>query len=466
MTLGVRKMKLMGVAAVALLAMGASGCSSLPSVPDWVDPTSWFGSDEPADNTPTPDLASVPDKPVASTPDEQQEVTESLASDRTNAKYSADALRGGTEPAATPPADIAPEQPAEAPVVAKAKTPVAPAPVQVAAVDHSMAQDPTGTAVAGTLPATQPGTPVAVAVAPAAAAPVTTAELPEAAPVKAVNPKVKKAKPVQVAEIAPAPVPAEPAPARATAPRAPTPARTAPAPARVEPIPVPQPSAANMSPSDAELGFKPSNAPPLDPSVSQFVSAPIVDRYRSTATAAGLRPSAPAAYAAATPVHRASHYRAKPANGVVMGGPERMEGKVVANLDALGGSPSSMAANATGGAAAVVYFSNDAVGLNAESRLQVRAVVEQFRATGGQGYVRVVGHSSSRTPNMSAQAHLELIFKKSQDRANAVARELIRAGVPADHVLVEAVGDTQPVYYESMPKGEDGNRRAEIFLQG
>jgi flagellar motor protein MotB len=33
-------------------------------------------------------------------------------------------------------------------------------------------------------------------------------------------------------------------------------------------------------------------------------------------------------------------------------------------------------------------------------------------------------------------------------------------------VLVEAVGDSQPVYYESMPQGEEGNRRAEIFLQG
>ena len=37
---------------------------------------------------------------------------------------------------------------------------------------------------------------------------------------------------------------------------------------------------------------------------------------------------------------------------------------------------------------------------------------------------------------------------------------------PASRVLVEAVGDSQPVYYESMPEGEAGNRRAEIFFQG
>ena len=67
---------------------------------------------------------------------------------------------------------------------------------------------------------------------------------------------------------------------------------------------------------------------------------------------------------------------------------------------------------------------------------------------------------------MPLDRHLEIIFQKSQARANAVAQELIREGVPADKVLVEAVGDSQPIYYESMPKGEDGNRRAEIFIQG
>jgi outer membrane protein OmpA-like peptidoglycan-associated protein len=66
---------------------------------------------------------------------------------------------------------------------------------------------------------------------------------------------------------------------------------------------------------------------------------------------------------------------------------------------------------------------------------------------------------------MPLEKHLEVIFNKSQDRANAVAKEIIKEGVPASRVLVEAVGDSQPVYYESMPQGEDGNRRAEIYLQ-
>jgi len=47
-----------------------------------------------------------------------------------------------------------------------------------------------------------------------------------------------------------------------------------------------------------------------------------------------------------------------------------------------------------------------------------------------------------------------------------VAQALIKAGVPADRVQIEAVGDSQPIFYESMPKGEAGNRRAEIFVGG
>lgn len=147
-----------------------------------------------------------------------------------------------------------------------------------------------------------------------------------------------------------------------------------------------------------------------------------------------------------------------------------MSGAVVANLDALqqgsaAARPSAYANTRGLPATAVVFFPNDTVSLSAEAKSQVRAAVEQYKAGGGQGYIRVVGHSSSRTPNMSAEQHMEIIFRKSQDRANAVAQEIIREGIPADKVLVEAVGDTQPVYYESMPKGEDGNRRAEIFLQ-
>src|ERR1700722_8412384 len=106
------------VARVAFVVVVAAGSSACSSVPGWVDPTSWFGDDTQASNTPdettaensqTPDLADVPSKPApTSTADEQKQVADSLASDKARAQYSGDALRGGTEASAPPPPDAAP----------------------------------------------------------------------------------------------------------------------------------------------------------------------------------------------------------------------------------------------------------------------------------------------------------------------------------------------------------------------
>src|ERR1700733_3781989 len=103
------------VAVVLVMAAGSSACSSMPG---WVDPTTWFGDDQAsnaapdqatADNTQTPDLADVPNKPApASTADEQKQVADSLSADKSRAQYSGDALRGGTEASAPPPPDVAP----------------------------------------------------------------------------------------------------------------------------------------------------------------------------------------------------------------------------------------------------------------------------------------------------------------------------------------------------------------------
>lgn len=413
---------------VALVAFGASACSSIP---DWVDPTTWMG----ADNGPSgvdrpagesPDLASIPDRPDPTTSDEeQQRVAQSLASDRTQAKYSADALRGGTEPVAAPPpppsapGTLADATPAPTPAAEPEQqtSSAAPAPgdintaenVTPSSVDDSI---DTGSAPADTASATPPPpAPTATQLPPADAAPQTA-----------------------MAQAAPPPPQSR------------------------------MPTAAQISPSDAALGFKPSTAPPLDASIAQFVPPPIIARYDQTASQAGM---SGARMASATPVTAPKLKRGR--NGA-MGGPETMSGSVVANLDVLQQAPStsqaSVYANPQGlPPNSVVFFPGDGTLLSADGKARVRAAVAEFNQRGGTGFIRIVGHSSSRTGNMPVERHLEVIFNKSQDRANAVAKEIIRQGVPANRVLVEAVGDSQPVYYESMPKGEDGNRRAEIFLQ-
>jgi outer membrane protein OmpA-like peptidoglycan-associated protein len=369
---------------------------------------------------PAPDLASVPEKPTGTTtPDQQKEVADSLAADRARANYSSEALRGGTEAAAAPPG------------------PPAPADTQVASV-NTPASTPAQPAAAAPPPADDTG---AAAPAQPAPAPGPVAAAPESAPGgagPAVGPAAAPAAPVATAALAPPPGAQPAVPANGV------------------------PGAQPMMTSDAQLGFKPSTAPPLDSNISQFVPQPIIQRYQQTAANAGIATGtiAPANQEAAVSP-RLKH------KGRAVGGPEQMSGSVVANLDVLNApSTPSVYANAAGmPPAAVVMFPGDGTKLSAAGREQIRAAVAQFQSRGGGGFIKVVGHSSSRTSNMPVEKHLVAIFEKSQQRANAVAAEIIREGVPASRVLVEAVGDSQPVYYESMPQGEEGNRRAEIFFQ-
>jgi outer membrane protein OmpA-like peptidoglycan-associated protein len=405
---------LLRLVAVAALGVGASACSS---VPDWVDPTTWMDNSpqDTADNGGTaPDLADIPAKPATTTSDDQKQVADSLAADRTQANYSADQLRAdqSTTPSAAPPPDAPPATTDNA--------------------STSSSSSNTTVAEATTPDNDQP--------APSADTPLgDTASADSAAPTPGVLPP-ETPPPTQVAS-------AEPPPALP-----PTQQSSMLPPAPGHPVSV----------SDAELGFKPSSAPPLDPSVKQFASSSSVTRYEQTASL-NSDPSSLATSDETSTHHR--HHR----SDVAMGGPEAMSGDVVANMDVLDDAPQASPAtyaDASGTPpAAVVFFPGDGVLLNAESRAKIKEAVAAYQAKGGQGFIKVIGHSSSRTSNMPVEQHLELIYRKSQERANAVAKEIISQGVPADKVLVEAVGDAQPVYYESMPKGEVGNRRAEIFFQ-
>lgn len=426
------------IVALVVVAGGTSACSSAP---DWVDPTTWFGSDTEtsaqqidqsadqttADNSQPPDLADVPNKPAApSTPDEQKQVAGSLQADRSHNQYSGDALRGGTEAAAPPPPDTPPpEQVADATPPSGATQPA------TASADQTASASSPDTTGSGPAAASPP--------APSASG---SAAVPATASTSAAAPTTQVAMADEPA-VTPSPSGALPA------------------------VPAVGPGAASGAQmSDSDLGFQPSKAPPLDPSVSQFVPQPIIARYQQTASVAAAPGMAPAPY---NPEATGPAVPAVQGSAKGMGGPESMSGAVVANFDTLQAAsvaPSSVYASPAGlPPTAVVFFPHDTTVLSAEGKTQVHAAVQAFQAAGGQGFIRVVGHSSSRTANMPLERHLIYNFERSQARANAVARALIAEGVPATKVLIEAVGDSQPVYYESMPQGEEGNRRAEIFLQ-
>jgi len=241
----------------------------------------------------------------------------------------------------------------------------------------------------------------------------------------------------------------------------------APAPSGIPAVPPLQdrgvPGMQSVAMSDSALGFQPSKAPPLDPSVSQFVAGPIIARYHQTASMGGSQGVGSITYTAST----------GPAVGPfnkAMGGPEKMSGAVVANFDSLQSQPvaaPSVYADAAGlPPQTSVFFTRDTTILNADAKAQVQSAAQAFTSRGNTGYVRVVGYSSSNSTKLTASRRMEWNLERSQARANAVARELIKDGVPADRVLVEARGDPQGAPYVTPPAGDDGGHRADIYIQG
>lgn len=108
----------------------------------------------------------------------------------------------------------------------------------------------------------------------------------------------------------------------------------------------------------------------------------------------------------------------------------------------------------------IVYFGGGSARLDAVDKDTLRNVARVYKSHGGA--LSIVGHSSSRTRETDPVNQQIVNFRLSTQRAEAVARELARLGVPRGNMAVAAVSDSEPVYRESMPSGEAGNRRVEI----
>ena len=111
---------------------------------------------------------------------------------------------------------------------------------------------------------------------------------------------------------------------------------------------------------------------------------------------------------------------------------------------------------------ATIQFNRSSANLSARDRQIIATVASAQRSDDTN--VLIVGHASSRTQQLSKARHEVVNFQVSFKRANAVAQALIQSGVPSNRVTVEAVSDDQQVYSESMPNGQAGNRRTEIFF--
>jgi len=110
----------------------------------------------------------------------------------------------------------------------------------------------------------------------------------------------------------------------------------------------------------------------------------------------------------------------------------------------------------------VINFGHGSHQLSAADRRFLSKIASEVKKTGAS--IRVVGHASMRTRDMDELKHTLANFNISVKRAEAVASFLIANGVKAEKLIVDAVGDSQPLNYESMPSEERANRRAEIFI--
>ena len=111
---------------------------------------------------------------------------------------------------------------------------------------------------------------------------------------------------------------------------------------------------------------------------------------------------------------------------------------------------------------ATILFPNGSSRVGKRDRRVLRQVIAQYRKVGGR--LRIVGHASRRTVTNDPVLHKMTNFQVSAARAERVAKELVKMGVNANKLFVGSVSDRVPRYYEYMPSGEAGNRRAEIFI--
>lgn len=108
------------------------------------------------------------------------------------------------------------------------------------------------------------------------------------------------------------------------------------------------------------------------------------------------------------------------------------------------------------------YFSNGSSFLDKDYQSRIKEIVRIAKQNNAK--IRILGHASSRTRNTDIATHKLTNFKVSQERAEAVAKALRKAGLPANKITTEALSDNAPAYLEVMPEGERLNRRAEVYI--
>ena len=468
-------------ASALALVLALGGCSGAP---EWAKPTSWY------DNLFSEDPASAPVKSGGSAPAAEKvapapraevppttsaAASDGLAADRQNARYTETTLRSNPASAPPPPPAAPPPEPevkvAEAPAAPPAPpppstetrtaAPVPPPPPPAVAEEREAESPPVEKSMAEKPVSESPAKDATMAVATAdsgaqpAPPPPIISESPTSSPVPSIVQRPGDAGPA----IFPRPERGKSVPPIVTSP----------------PPPYPPIGSSDGAASEVALaGDAPregGEAPPPLPPITSATAAPGSDAPPPAIPYGNLPPAGRVASAPNLPIGDdqsllsqvyARNLAQQEAGNVT----QTMTADGTMVISAAGAPPPSVfgaSAGVSGGPALMVLFTHGGSGLGAKARGELGGLAEGLRNY--QGYVRIVGHASHRTGNMSQARHVSANFNVSVDRANVVARELVRQGVAAERLIVEAVGDARPRYYENMPGGEAENRRVEIFLE-
>ncbi|NNE83651.1 MAG: OmpA family protein [Alphaproteobacteria bacterium] len=112
---------------------------------------------------------------------------------------------------------------------------------------------------------------------------------------------------------------------------------------------------------------------------------------------------------------------------------------------------------------ATIHFAHSSSRLDDRDKQVLAQVASAQRQNNAD--VVVIGHASGRTQQLDKIEHELANFRISLARANRVASELIAMGVDPQKVQVEAFADDSQLFSETMPTGEAGNRRAEVYFR-
>ena len=111
---------------------------------------------------------------------------------------------------------------------------------------------------------------------------------------------------------------------------------------------------------------------------------------------------------------------------------------------------------------ATINFKSGSSLISSKDIKKIRKVIKIAADKNAQ--VRIVGHASTRTKDMSQLEHKLANFDISDKRSQAVAKVFVENKFPPSRLITEAVSDSKPLFHESMPAGTFGNQRTEIFI--